>query len=300
MPVIRDTNSVPAISLHELMQPSKTEVRPSKKKKKRGKKLMPMLVLLGLLGGVGYFLRDSAPIQKLLGKQEPAAPLPATPFPRPTITSADYSVTLSAVQNGVPNNVTTKVQENYATALGQSTVESQMGGQFTATGEIRTADYIFRPGQAYGKEWSRQPRVPETPSPYDAPEFIPMVDDIIDQTLRASMEPTTSKTTDVDGLTINSLTYVLDRARVPEIAPAIFAKVPWLFDVPNATTLTVEVSYDQTGVVRHLFFGVDPPQPGTGVDATWVTSYSLDVTSLDSPITIVVPIDVVDVPAGTP
>ncbi len=53
-------------------------------------------------------------------------------------------------------------------------------------------------------------------------------------------------------------------------------------------------------MVRHLFFGVDPPQPGTGVDATWVTSYSLDVTSLDSPITIVVPIDVVDVPAGTP
>ncbi len=134
---------------------------------------MPMLVLLGLLGGVGYFLRDSAPIQKLLGKQEPAAPLPATPFPRPTITSADYSVTLSAVQNGVPNNVTTKVQENYATALGQSTVESQMGGQFTATGEIRTADYIFRPGQAYGKEWSRQPRVPETPSPYDAARVHP-------------------------------------------------------------------------------------------------------------------------------
>ena len=96
------------------------------------------------------------------------------------------------------------------------------------------------------------------------------------------------------------MTYVLDRARVPEIAPAIFAKVPWLFDVPNATTLTVEVSYDQTGVVRHLFFGVDPPQPGTGVDATWVTSYALDVTSLDNPITIVVPIDVVDVPAGTP
>jgi hypothetical protein len=127
-----------------------------------------------------------------------------------------------------------------------------------------------------------------------------MVDDIIDQTLRASMDPTTSKTTEVDGVTISSLTYVLDRARVPEIAPAIFAKVPWLFDVPNATTLTVQVSYDETGVVRHLFFGVDPPQPGTGVGATWITSYSLDVASLDSPISIVVPIDVVDVPAGTP
>ena len=55
--------------------------------------------------------------------------------------------------------------------------------------------------------------------------------------------------------------------RFPGIAPAIFARVPWLFDVPNASTLTVKVSYDETGLVRQLFFGVDPPQAGTGVDA---------------------------------
>ena len=93
---------------------------------------------------------------------------------------------------------------------------------------------------------------------------------------------------------------MLDRAKVPEIAPAIFARVPWLFDVPNATTLTVDVSYDESGLVRHLFFGVDPPQPGTGGGATWVTSYTLDVTSLNAPVSVVVPLDVVDVPAGTP
>jgi hypothetical protein len=73
-----------------------------------------------------------------------------------------------------------------------------------------------------------------------------------------------------------------------------------LFDVPNASTLTVEVSYDKAGVVRHLAFRVDPPQPGTGSDATWVTSYSMDVTTLNVPVTIDVPVDAVDVPAGTP
>ncbi len=114
------------------------------------------------------------------------------------------------------------------------------------------------------------------------------------------MEPTKSKSDKVEGLTISTITYLIDRARVPEIAPAIFALVPWLFDVPNATTLTVEISYDESGLVRHLYLGVDPPQPGTGLGATWVTSYSMDVTSVNAPVTIPVPLDVVDVPAGTP
>ena len=76
--------------------------------------------------------------------------------------------------------------------------------------------------------------------------------------------------------------------------------MPWLFDVPNASTLTVKVSYDESGVVRQLYFGVDPPQAGTGVDAAWVTSYELNVTSIGVPVVIDVPLDVVDVPAGTP
>ncbi|MGZ4794082.1 MAG: hypothetical protein ACXWBO_19685, partial [Ilumatobacteraceae bacterium] len=96
------------------------------------------------------------------------------------------------------------------------------------------------------------------------------------------------------------LTYVIDRARVPELAPAIYARVPWLFDVPNATSLTIEITYDDTGLVRHLNFRVDPPQPGTGSDATWVTSYTMDVTSLNTPVAIEVPTDAADVPAGTP
>ena len=259
-----------------------------------------MIVMLGIIGGAGYQFRDSAPIRKLLGRPPAVIPLPEVPFVRPNVTSAEYSITLSAVQNGVPNNVTTKVTEDYLNALGQSTVESQVGGAFTTTQEIRTTESVYRPGQAFGKEWSRQPRVPETPSPYDAVQFIPMINDIVDQPLRDAMEPTHSKSTKVEGVTITTLTYVLDRAMVPEIAPAIFARVPWLFDVPNATTLTVDVSYDEGGLVRHLFLGVDPPQPGTGSGATWVTSYTLDVTSINAPVTIPVPLDVVDVPAGTP
>lgn len=298
---MRDTSSAPAISLQDFLQPAKTDIRPAKKKKKkRGKKFLTMIVFLGLVGGAAYFFREAAPVQKLLGKEQPVAPLPATPFPRPTVTSSEYAITLSAVQNGVPNNVTTKVRADFVAKVGQSTVDSQVGGQFATTQEIRTIDAVYRPGQAYGKEWSRQPAVPEAPSPYDNPAFIPMIDEIVDQTLRTTTEPTSSKSEKVDGLAITSLTYVLDRARVPEIAPAIYARVPWLFDVPNATTLTVEVSYDESGLVRHLFLGVDPPQPGTGSGATWVTSYLLDVTSLNTPLSIVIPLDVVDVPAGTP
>jgi hypothetical protein len=60
------------------------------------------------------------------------------------------------------------------------------------------------------------------------------------------------------------------------------------------------VTYDESGLIRHLFLGVDPPQPGTGVGATWVTGYLMDVTSLNAPVSIVIPLDVVDVPAGTP
>jgi hypothetical protein len=299
--VVRETGNVLTAAMQDFMQPAKTEVRPIKKKKrKRGKKLLTTIVFFGLVGGGGYYFRNAAPVQKLLGHEPPVAPLPDTPFVRPTLTSAEYTVTLSAVENGVPKNSTTTVQEDFVASRGQSTIESQSGGTFTTAQEIRTADSVYRPGQAYGKEWSRQPRVPETASPFDTTEFIPMVDNIIDVPLREAAKPTKSKSDKVDGLTITTLTYVLDRAKVPEIAPAIFARVPWLFDVPNATNLTVEVSYDESGLIRHLFLGVDPPQPGTGIGATWVTSYLLDVTSLNSPVAIVTPLDVVDVPAGTP
>ena len=281
------------------MQPSKQEVRPQQRKKKRGKKLLVVVVLLGTAGGAAYYFRNAGPIQRVLGREQ-VAPLPDTPFVRPTITNAEYTVTLTAVQSGVPNNVTTKVREDFVNAFGESTVESQVGGTFTTTQEIRTRESLIRPGQAFGKQWSRQPRVPDAPSPYDAASYIPMIDEIIDHPLRDAMKPTSSKLKVVNGVKITSLTYVLDRSQVPGIAPAIFARVPWLFDVPNASTLTVKVSYDESGVVRHLFFGVDPPQPGTGVDAAWVTSYSLDVTSIGVPVVIDVPIDVVDVPAGTP
>jgi len=291
---------VPAINIADLLQP-KAEPRPVKqKKKKRGKKLLTMVLLLGIVGGVGYHFRNAAPVQKVLGHDPAAAPLPDVPFVRPNVTSAQYSVTLSAVQNGVPNNVTTQVQEDFVNNVGESKVDSQVGGAFTSTQEIRTADSVFRPGQAYGKEWSRQPRVPETPSPFDTAQFIPMINDIVDQPLRDAMKPTESKVAAVNGETISTLTYVIDRAKVPEIAPSIYARVPWLFDVPNATTLTVTVSYDQSGLVRHLYLGVDPPQPGTGSDATWVTSYLLDVSAVNAPVTVTVPVDVVDVPAGTP
>ncbi len=287
------------LSLHDLMQPAKTEARPAQRKKKRGKKLLTIVLLLAIAGGAGFYFRNTGPMQRLLGHDE-IAPLPDVPFARPNITSAEYTVTLSAVQNGAPNNVTTKVREDFVNAFGESTVESQVGGTFTTTQEIRTRESLFRPGQAYGKLWSRQPRVPDAPSPYDAVTFIPMIDEIVDHPLREAMKPTSSKSSEVGGVKITTLTYVLDRDKVPGIAPAIFARVPWLFDVPNASTLTVKVSYDETGLVRQLFFGVDPPQAGTGVDAAWVTSYSLAVTSVDVPVVIDVPIDVVDVPAGTP
>jgi hypothetical protein len=300
VPAIRETGSTPGMTLPDLLQPAKSEVRTVRRKKKRGKKLMTAVVLLGLVGGATYNFRDAAPIQKLLGRVPAAAPLPDVPFTRPNVVSAEFSITLSAVQNGVPSNLTTKVAQDYAAGVGQSTIESQVGGAFTTTQEIRTRESVFRPGQAFGKEWSRQPRVPEAPSPYDTAEFIPMIDDIVDQPLRDAVEPTSSMSAEVDGVNINTLTYVLDRAEVPEIAPSIFARVPWLFDVPNATTLTVTVSYDDTGLVRSLYLGVDPPQPGTGSDATWVTSYSMDVTSLNAPVSILVPFDVVDVPVGTP
>ncbi len=299
VPVVRDTSNVPAINFQDFLQPAKVDSRPTKKSKRRGKKLISILLLLGIVGGAAYYFRNAPAVQRLLGHDQ-VAKLPAVPFVRPGITSAEYTVTLSAVQNGVPNNVTTKVMEDFGAGLGQSSIENQIGGAFTTTQEIRTRESLFRPGEAFGATWTRQPRVPEAPSPFDVAEYIPMIDDIIDQAMRTVVEPTASKASKVDGVIMTTLTYVLDRARVPEIAPAIFAKVPWLFDVPNATTLTVSVTYDETGIVRHLFFGVDPPQPGTGIDATWITSYTLDVPSLNAPVTISVPLDVVDVPVGTP
>ncbi len=300
VPVVRDTSSVPAINFQDFLQPAKVDQRPTKKStRRRGKKLISILLLLGIIGGAAYYFRNAPAVQRLLGHDQ-VAKLPAVPFVRPGITSAEYTITLSAVQNGVPNNVTTKVMEDFNVGLGQTSTENQIGGAFTTAQEIRTRESVFRPGEAFGATWTRQPRVPETPSPYDAVEYIPMIDDIIDQTMRTVVQPTRSKATKVDSVIMTSLTYVLDRAKVPEIAPVIFAKVPWLFDVPNATTLTVSVTYDETGLVRHLFFGVDPPQPGTGIDATWVTSYTLDVTSVNAPVSIPVPLDVVDVPAGTP
>ncbi len=299
-PMRNPTGSMPAVSFQDLIGPSKLETRPLKRRKKRGKKLLTMLVLVGLVGGAGYYFRNAQIVQRVLGHQAAAAPLPDLPFVRPTITSAEYSLTLSAVQNGAPNNVTTAVRADYLGHITESSVESQVGGVFTTTHEVRTADSLFRPGEAMGAMWTRQPVPPGTQTTYESPNFIPMINDIIDQTLRDAAQPSESKSEQVGESTISSLTYVIDRARVPEIAPALFARVPWLFDVPNATTLTVDVSYDESGLVRHLDFRVDPPQPGTGSDASWVTSYTMDVTSLNSPLTIVIPVGAVDVPAATP
>jgi hypothetical protein len=243
--------------------------------------LVSFVFLLGLLGGAAYVFRNTAPVQRALGHEEAAAPLPELPFTRPTITSAEYSITLSAVQN-------------------RTTVESQMGGVFTTAEEIRTLDFLYRPGADAAAPWTRQPRTPETATAFDLATFIPIVNDVVDQPLRDSVQPKSSHVSHIGEIEVTVLTYVLDRARVPEIAPAIYARVPWLFDVPNAATLTVEVAYDETGVVRHLAFRVDPPQPGTGSDATWVTSYTMDVTSLNTPVSIVVPFNAVDVPVGTP
>jgi hypothetical protein len=297
---IRETTaSNPLVSFQDLIQP-KLDSRPTQRKKKRGKKLITFVVFLGLVGGVGYYFRNTAPVQRVLHHTKAAAPLPTLPFVRPPITSAEYSITLSAVQNGVPNNVTTKVRADFLAGTAESTVESQVGGAFSTSQELRTADSIYRPGQAFGTTWTRQPRTPDTPATYDSASSIPMVNDILDQPLRDGAKPTSSKSERVGDSTISSLTYVIDRAQVPEIAPAIFALVPWLFDVPNATTLTVDISYDESGVVRHLDFRVDPPQPGTGRDATWVTGYTLDVTTLNTPLTIEVPAAALDVPAGTP
>ena len=288
---------MPAISFQDLIGPTKIETRPLKRKKKRGKKLLTLVLFLGLVGGVGFYFRNSEPVQRVLGHKSEATPLPVLPFVRPTISSAEYAITLSAVQNGVPNNVTTKVRADYLTGTNESSVESQVGGVFTSSQEIRTPDSLFHPAQP---TWTRQPRTPDSPTTFDKPESIPMVDEIIDAALREAMEPVTSKSERIGDTTISSVTYVIDRARVPEDAPAIFARVPWLFDVPNATTLTVDISYDESGLVRHLNFRVNPPQPGTGSDATWVTSYTMDVTSLNTPVQILVPIGAVDVPAGTP
>lgn len=300
VPVVRNTSTVPAVTMQDFLQPVKAEMRPAKRKKRRGRKVFALIVLLGIVGGVGYAARDTATVRKMFHRSPAVAPLPATPFERPNIVSAEYSVTVSAVQGGLPSNVTTKVREDYANQLGDTTVESQVGGTFTSTQELHNREALYRPGQAFGKEWSRQPRVPDVPGPFDAPELIPMINDVIDQPLRDAMNPRSSTSKKVDGIIITTLTYVLDRARVPEIAPAIFARAPWLFDVPNAPTLTVEVSYDPDGLVRHLSLSVDPPQPGTGSDATWVTSYSLDVLTLNAPVGVAIPVDVVDVPAGTP
>lgn len=294
------TGSIPAVSFQDLLG-TKTETRPVKrKKKKRGKKLFTFLIFVGLVGGVGYHFRNAEAVQHVLGHKSAAAPLPAQPFVRPTVTSAEFAVTLSAVQNGVPNNVTTKVRADYVTGTNETIVDSQIGGAFTTSKEIRTTDYLFHPGDPAETTWGRQPRTPETPTTYDAATFIPMVNDIIDQPLRDNLKPTASTSEKVGDATISSVTYVIDRARVPEVAPAIYARVPWLFDVPNATTLTAVISYDESGLIRHLDFRVDPPQPGTGSDATWVTSYTLDVSSLNSPVAITVPVDAVDIPAPTP
>lgn len=294
---VRDTSSTPVISFQDLLQPAKTDTRSRKKRKrKRGKKLLSLLIVGGLVAGGVYAARNLPIVQHALGRDHQAKPLPETPLVRPSITSAEFSVTLSAVQNGAPNNVTTKVKVDYLNGVGESAVESQTGGAFTSSDEIRTREFVFHPGAAPTDPWTRQPRAPGALDPYDATEFIPMVDGLVDQTLRDAAEPIGSKSEKVGDATLTTLTYRLERAKVPEIAPAIFAMVPWLFDVPNAATLTVRVSYDDSGLVRHLVFSVDPPQPGTGVDATWITGYELDVTALNLPVAIPVPVNFVDAP----
>ena len=196
---------------------------PSRRRRSGGKKLLSMVVVLGILGGGAYLFRNAAPIQKLLGHDPAAAPLPDD-----AVRAADahersvHRDPVGCAERRAQQRHDPRCKKTSPTALVRARSTVRWAVSFTSTKEIRTTDSIFRPGQAYGKEWSRQPRVPETPSPFDTAEFIPMISDIIDQPLRDAMQPTSSKATPVNGETISTLTYVIDRAKVPEIAPSIY------------------------------------------------------------------------------
>ena len=104
------TGSAPVMTLQDIFQPAKSEVRPVKRKKKRGKKLLTTVVLLGLTGGAGVLLPQCcADPEAARSRTLPRLRSPMCHSCGRTITSAEYSITLSAVQNGVPSNLTTKV-----------------------------------------------------------------------------------------------------------------------------------------------------------------------------------------------
>src|ERR1700741_1433547 len=70
-PWTRENTGAPALSFQDLIQPSKLDTRTPKRRKKRVRKVLSYLLLFGLLGGVGYYVRNTSPVQRLLGHDKP-------------------------------------------------------------------------------------------------------------------------------------------------------------------------------------------------------------------------------------
>ena len=170
--------------------------QPTGRSRSRRKKLLVLVVLFCVIGGAGLTFRNAAAMQKLLGARHSTAHAARRAI-RPAASNERriHSHPVGRAERRAQQRHDQGARRLRSTGVGESTVESQIGGVFTTTTGVPHRRLDLPPGPGLRQALESTASCSGNAEPIRPADFIPMIDDIVDQPLRDAMQPTSSKST---------------------------------------------------------------------------------------------------------
>jgi hypothetical protein len=293
------------------------EVRSSPRppRKRRGRFVM-LLVLLAAAGGAVYMLvlRESDPATDDAATDlstatrgevvDEGAALPDLTFDRPQLTSATWTETMTDLvldDAGAAQIASTEINVSMDYSLSMMRMDlagSGPGNERNATVVI-TPEHSYSPGDAFGAPWTRSPRTSQpSATSMDSPDYLDVYQDRVTETMRANATNVTTTTSVVGGVSMTAFTFDIDLADLPGMDTI---DVPSIVN-PDLFKGHMEITIDDTGLVRHWHFALDEALMrealAAGSESTPLT-FGGDVTSVNQPVDIQLPTDFIDEPASS-
>lgn len=230
--------------------------------------------------------------------------LPDLVFDRPQLTSAVWTETMSDLVLDDAGMVQVEATEiNVSMDYSQSIMRMDLAGsgpgnERNATVVI-TPEHSYSPGDAFGAPWTRRPRSSQpSESSMDNPDYLDLYQDKVTEAMRTNATNVTTTTSVVDGVSMTAFTFDVDLVDLPGMEQI---EVPTLV---NADLFVghMEITIDDTGLVRHWHFALDEALMREAVAAgapTTPLTFGGDVTSVNQPVDIQLPTEFIDEPASS-
>ena len=229
--------------------------------------------------------------------------LPDLVFDRPQLTSATWTETMSDLvldDAGLVQIEATEinVSMDYSQSLMRMDVTGSGPGNERNGTLVMTPEHTYTPGDAFGAPWTRSPRASQpSASSMDAPDYLDVYQDQVTEAMRANATNVTTTTSVVDGVTLTAFTFDVDLVDLPGMEQV---------DVPSIVNPALfmghmEITIDDTGLVRHWLFALDEAlmreAAAAGAESTPLT-FGADITTVNQPVDIQIPTEFVDEPVS--